>query len=642
MVNRIAATRPFKISVFPIKAESPDRILRALALNIDDAWFKSSRECGATLHMHLLTRSKQAPSYHITHAFQTEIDMAGRNLFDLSNGLDISLPKKIHNVYLTTIIAVMGGSLFGFDISSMSGFVGDEPFTEWFGVIDPSTGSYTMPSLRQAGITASMAGGSFLGSLVSGSTSDLLGRRTCIQLSALIWVIGAAIQCSSQNIVQLIFGRVIAGWSVGFASSQVPVYVSEMAPKHIRGRLVGLFQWAVEWGILIMFFISFGCGYIGHRKSQMSFRTAWGIQMIPGAILFIGMLFLEESPRWLAQKGRWDDCRRVIAQIQSGGNEDTEVVMVEFEEIKEVVIAQQTSKFGFLDLFRGKTNLRRTIVGMCTQMWQQLTGMNIIMYYVVYIFQMAGSGFGGDTSTPEGQRTVTLVSSSIQYILFVVMTLPTLFFVDRWGRRRLMFWGSILIGVFMWCEGAILAAVSVPADPNEFGSTVKIKIPKDQKAASKAAIAMSYLCVCAYAPTWAPAAWIYTSEIFPLEQRATAVGLSTATNWIFNFAIGMFTPSAFEHITYKTYFIFGTFCVVMAIQIFFMFPETKGFTLEEIGQMWDEGVPAWRSSKWKPVVPDIKRIANNTGDSVTVTDEEKFNEKNYVEHVEDADGISPR
>lgn len=558
--------------------------------------------------------------------------MALPKFFDLSDGLDISFHRKIHNVYLTTIIAVMGGSLFGFDISSMSGFVGDNPFTEWFGVKDSSTSlGYTMPSLRQAGITASMAGGSFLGSLASGVTSDMLGRRTCIQLSALIWVIGAAIQCSAQNIVQLIFGRLIAGWAVGFASSQVPVYVSEMSPKHIRGRLVGLFQWAVEWGILIMFFISFGCGYIGDRKSQMSFRTAWGIQMIPGAILFLGMLFLEESPRWLAQKGHWDECLRVIAQIQSKGDQDAEVVKIEFEEIKEVILIQQNSQFRFWHLFRGKTNLRRTLVGMATQMWQQLTGMNIIMYYVVYIFEMAGNGFGGSTGSASSERTTTLISSSIQYILFVVMTLPTLFFVDRWGRRRLMFWGSILIGVFMWCEGAILAAVSVPADPDEFGSTVRIKIPDDQPAASKAAIAMSYLCVCAYAPTWAPAAWIYTSEIFPMEQRAVAVGLSTSTNWIFNFAIGMFTPSAFEHITYKTYFIFGVFCVVMAIHVFFMFPETNGFTLEEITQMWEDGVPAWRSSKWKPVVPNIKDI--DAYGSGTASDEEKAGQ---VEHVENA------
>lgn len=162
----------------------------------------------------------------------------------------------------------------------------------------------------QGGITAAMPAGSWLGSLISGYLSDMFGRKRSIMIGCVIWVIGSTIICASQNIPMLIVGRIINGLCVGIESAQVPVYISEIAPPTRRGRLVGLQQWAITWGILILYYISYGSSFIGQDKavgwSTAVFRIPWGLQMVPAILLFIAMIFLPESPRWLARKDRWD------------------------------------------------------------------------------------------------------------------------------------------------------------------------------------------------------------------------------------------------------------------------------------------------------------------------------------------------
>uniref|UniRef100_A0A060TB35 ARAD1B12496p n=1 Tax=Blastobotrys adeninivorans TaxID=409370 RepID=A0A060TB35_BLAAD len=491
----------------------------------------------------------------------------------------------VYNPYVTAFIATIGGMLFGFDISSVSAFVDDDDYRSYF---------HNPSSIAQGGITASMAGGSFLGSLVAGFISDKLGRRPTIQISSIIWIIGAAIQCSAQNQGQLIAGRVIAGLAIGLASTQVPVYVAELSPKNIRGRLVGLFQWSVTWGIMIMFYISYGCSKI---NGPASFRTAWGIQMVPGLLLFLGTLILPESPRWLAARDRWEEAINIVAHVQAGGDVNDPNVMVEIEEIKEAVRIERESKhITIMDLFR-KGSLNRTMVGLWAQIWQQLTGMNVMMYYIVTIFSMAG--YSGDAN---------LVSSSIQYVLNMVMTVPALLFIDRWGRRRLLLAGSILMMIWLIITTILLGVFADHVDSVNGNDQIRLLIPDNHKDAAKAVIACSYLFVCSFAPTWGPGIWIYNSEIFPLKQRAVANGLTGAANWIFNFALAMFVPTAFKNITYKTYIIFAVFCFAMTIHVFFLFPETKGKTLEEIEQMWEANVPAWRSSSWEPRRPSLTDI----------------------------------
>jgi MFS family permease len=221
-----------------------------------------------------------------------------------------------------------------------------------------------------------MPGGSFLGALLSGPLSDAIGRKRSIQVGSVIWVIGSIIVCASQSIGMLVAGRFINGLSVGICSAQVPVYVSELAPPSKRGRVVGAQQWAITWGILIMFYISYGCSYI---NGIAAFRIPWGLQMIPAIFLFFALFLLPESPRWLARKDRWEECHEVLALVHGKGDRNNAFVQVEFQEIKDVCeFERQNSDVSFLELFKPNM-INRTHIGMFTQIWSQLTGMNVMM-----------------------------------------------------------------------------------------------------------------------------------------------------------------------------------------------------------------------------------------------------------------------
>ncbi|QNP96323.1 YALIA101S04e15874g1_1 [Yarrowia lipolytica] len=493
---------------------------------------------------------------------------------------------KVHNPYLTAAVATMGGMLFGFDISSVSAFVGEDNYMNYFG--HPT-------SFQQGGITASMAGGSMLSCAFAGYISDRVGRKPTIQFAAAWWMVGASIQCSAQNMGQLIAGRAISGLGIGLGSSQIPVFISELSPKKIRGRLVGCFQWSVTWGILIMFYISFGCSYI---KGHSSFRLAWGIQLIPGAMLAFGMMLLDESPRWLASKDRWEEAIQIIRSINANYGSEEDILM-EIEDLREVVrIDHESKSVTIWDLFR-KDSINRTMVGVWAQIWQQLTGMNIMMYYVVIIFKMAG--YSG--------KSAVIVSGSIQYIINVVMTIPALLFIDKIGRRPLLICGSMLMATWLLAVGGMLGAYGIqmpqglPAVPSKNQAAdpyTTIYIPDNQAPARKAIIACCYLFVASFAPTWGPGIWLYCSEIFPNKQRALANSLTAGANWGFNFALALFVPTAFKNINWKVYIIFGVFCIVMSIHVFLLFPETKGKSLEVIDQMWDARVPAWKTASWVP------------------------------------------
>ncbi|WLF77924.1 high affinity glucose transporter [Lodderomyces elongisporus] len=496
----------------------------------------------------------------------------------INNFLD-KMPK-IYNVYFIASISTIAGMMFGFDISSMSAFVGQDAYLNYFN----SPGSD-----MQGFITSAMALGSFFGSLASTFVSEPFGRRLSLLTCSFFWMVGAAIQSSSQNRAQLIIGRIISGVGVGFGSSVATIYGAELAPRKIRGLIGGLFQFSVTLGIMIMFYISYGLGQI---NGTASFRIAWGIQIVPGLLLFLGCLIIPESPRWLAKQGQWEKAEFIVSKIQAKGDRENPDVLIEITEIKDqLLIEDQAKSVSYATLFKKKYILR-TFTAVFAQIWQQLTGMNVMMYYIVYLFMMAGKT--GNTN---------LVASSIQYVLNVVATVPALFLVDKIGRRKLLIGGAVMMMIFQFGLAGILGAHSKPW-PDSGNESVTIQIPLSDKRASEGAIACSYLFVCSFAMSWGVGIWIYCSEVWGnnrISQRGNS--LSTSANWILNFAIAMYTPSGFANINWRTYIIYGVFCLAMAIHVFLGFPETKGKRLEEIGQMWDEKVPAWRSSSWQPTIP---------------------------------------
>ncbi|THZ49637.1 putative MFS glucose transporter [Aureobasidium pullulans] len=506
------------------------------------------------------------------------------------------------NVYTIAAISIIGGGLFGFDISSMSAIIATQPYKCYFnqqGFND--VGECIGPKADvQGGITASMAGGSWLAALCSGYLSDRLGRKMAIQIGAVIWVIGCIIVCASQNIAMLIVGRVINGFCVGICSAQVPVYISEIAPPSKRGKLVGAQQWAITWGIMIMFYISYGCSFI---NGTGAFRAPWALQMIPAILLFFGMMILPESPRWLASKDRWEETRAVLALTHGHGDPDSPFVVREFDEIREWIrIESEAKNASYLELIRPRM-LNRTIIGVFMQIWSQLTGMNVMMYYITYVFQMAG--LSGNN---------LLVSSSIQYVINVVMTVPGLLLVDRVGRRPLLLVGAAFMALWLFANAGILGAYGTNPGPGGVGGNTPEASTEVTGAASKAVIACSYLFVASYAPTWGPVSWIYPSEIFPNRVRGKATALATSANWAFNFALGYFVPPAFINIRWQVYIVFGVFCVAMWLHVFFCFPETAGKPLEEVTAMFEDpsgiryiGTPAWKTSASTSITSRMER-----------------------------------
>ncbi|KAJ5190867.1 uncharacterized protein N7498_009852 [Penicillium cinerascens] len=491
----------------------------------------------------------------------------------------------ITNIYLITAIAVIGGSLFGFDLSSMSAILPTNQFRCYFnqGPNGPPFNNLTdcsgPRSTVQGGITASMSGGSFIGALISGFVTDMFGRKSAIQMGSIIWLIGSTLCCASQNIPMLIVGRFINGLCVGTCSAQVPVYVAELAPPHLRGVVMGTQQWAITWGVLIMFYISYGSSFLA---GQAAFRLPWGLQMIPALILFLGLFFMPESPRWLAKNDRWDECCHILSSIHANNNLDDGFIQMEIQQLKDACELEcSKTDDTYLDLFRPHM-IWRTHIIVFVQIWCQLTGINAILYYITYIFGMAG--LIGSSN---------LVASSISSVINVVMTIPALLFMDRIGRRPLLIGGSISLTIWWTICAGLMGGYGGPAPPGGLDH-----IPEESwlitGAPAKVVIACSYLIVASFAPTWGPVEWVYPSELFPLRLRGKAAGLSTASNWAFNFALSYFIPPSFVNITWKTYIIFAVFAFAMTLHVFLAFPETSGRTLEEVEDAFKGVTLAWR------------------------------------------------
>jgi len=271
-----------------------------------------------------------------------------------------------------------------------------------------------------------------------------------------------------------------------------------------------------------------------------------------------------------------------LADIQAKGNTEDPLVVAEWEEIWTVLQAERESVAGWRKfVYHGMW--RRTLAGMSVQAWQQLSGANVMTYYVVYVFQMAGlSG------------NINLISSGIQYALFIIFTTVVFFFIDKTGRRPLLIYGAVAMGTCMFVVGGVLGNYGVYV-PGGLNGNLNVRI-KVSGAPSHVVIAFSYILIIVYALTLAPVAWVYAAEVWSLETRAIGMALAAVANWLFNFAIGIFIPPAFENITYKTFIIFGVLCFGAAVQAFFTYPETCGKTLEEIEILFSkEGPRPWKT-----------------------------------------------
>lgn len=331
--------------------------------------------------------------------------------------------------------------------------------------------------------------------------------------------------------------------------------------------------------------MQYGSSYVvgAQTGNTAVFRIPWGVQMIWGIGLAIFILGFPQSPRWLADKDRWDECLQVLADLHSKGDINNEEVQFEYREIQAAVkFDREQGANSYAECFK-QGYAGRTILGMCIQMWSQLTGMNVMMYYITFVFQ--GAGLQGDVAN--------LTASLVQYILNVLATIPAILYLDRWGRRPTLIYGAAAMAIFLFIVGAIMGARGHPVTSSN--AAVNWALDPSDRSSSIALIVMIYLFVCSFATSWGPCSWTYPAEIFPLRIRSKAVALATATNWAFNTGLAEWAPPMMQSINYKAYFFYACMNAAAGIHVYLACPETKGRTLEEVDALFNSGVPAWKS-----------------------------------------------
>ncbi|QSG13573.1 sugar porter family MFS transporter [Halapricum desulfuricans] len=430
-------------------------------------------------------------------------------------------------IYLVSALAALNGLLFGFDTGIISGaflFINEE---------------FVMSPLIEGVIMSGAMAGAALGAAVGGRLADRLGRRRLILLGAGVFFLGSFTMAVAPNVPVLVAGRLIDGVAIGFASIVGPLYISEIAPPRIRGALTSLNQLMVTVGILSSYFVNYAFAGAG------AWRLMLGAGMVPAVILAVGMLKMPESPRWLYEHGREDESRAVLRRTRDG---DIEAEIAEIEE----TVAKQSGT-GLRDLLQPWMR-PALLVGLGLAVFQQITGINAVIYYAPTILE--STGFGNVTSI-----LATVGIGTIN----VVMTVVAIALIDRIGRRVLLLVG---VGGMVLTLGVLGVVFYVPG----FGGILGI-----------AATVSLMLFVAFFAIGLGPVFWLLISEIYPLEFRGSAMGLVTVANWLANLLVSLMFPILTAKIgTTSTFWLFGLSSLLALVFIHRLVPETKGRSLEAI------------------------------------------------------------
>lgn len=401
---------------------------------------------------------------------------------------------------------------------------------------------------------------------------------------------------TTYSLVQLVIGRYIAGLGVGSLSAIVPLYNGETAPKAIRGTILVIYQVQIISGIFLSYLFELGSHTI---NNSASWRLPIGLQMVWGIILLSGMFFLPESPRHLLGTGRGDEARKVVAEL-NGVPEDDLLVIEIVEELDFAIRAEnEGGKATWLECFSTRNALwRRTINGMMLQFIQQLNGQNFYYYYGDTFFQSAGAGL-----SPYIIQTVLGAVS-------VVGTLPALYFIETWGRRK-----SLLLGASTQAVCALIVAVVGHTTLAPTGTPTSALTARN-RAGGDVVITFAVFQVFIFGTTWGPTPWVYLGESFPLRVRPKSIALGSATNWFWNFMLSFFSPRIVDRIGPMIMLVFFGMLVFGYIYVYFAIPETKGLTLEEVDELYRSGIAPWRSVGWKPSEKHYRHEEKRASDSV--------------------------
>ncbi|RAL53686.1 hypothetical protein DM860_015414 [Cuscuta australis] len=465
-------------------------------------------------------------------------------------------------VIITCLSAAIGGSLFGYDIGVSGGVTSMDEFLERFfhrvyekkqHAHEDNYCKYDSQSL--SAFTSSLYLAGLVSSLVASPTTRTHGRRVSIIFGGVSFLVGAALNASAINLVMLLFGRIMLGIGIGFGNQAVPLYLSEMAPAHIRGALNMLFQLATTLGIFTANMINYGTSKLRH---PWGWRLSLGLAALPALLMTISGVLLPETPNSLIEQGKGEKGRRVLQKIRG-----TESVDAEYEDMVDASNLAKSVKHPFRNILQ-RRNRPQLIMAICMPTFQILTGINIILFYAPVLFR--SMGFRG---------AAALYSSALTGGVLALSTVVSMATVDGWGRRVLLIAGGIQMII---CQVIVAIILGL-----KFG---------DDKVLSKgySILVVGFIClfVAAFGWSWGPLGWTVPSEIFPMETRSAGQSITVAVNLFFTFAIAQSFLSLLCALKSGIFFLFAGFITIMTIFVCLFLPETKGVPIEEMMQLWQK------------------------------------------------------
>jgi sugar porter (SP) family MFS transporter len=433
-------------------------------------------------------------------------------------------------VVCTAAITALGGLLFGYDTGVISG-----------ALLFLHVSFGTLSSFEKELVTSLLLVGAAVGAMGAGRLADRIGRRSVILITAAVFVIGVLGAALSPTFSFLVVTRFVIGLAVGSASMAVPLYISEVAPPRVRGALVSFNQLALTAGILMSFLVDYAL------SSSADWRLMFGLATIPGVLLFVGMLTQAESPVWLVTHGRIADARKVLVRVRSADHD----IDGEIDEIRS--LSDRSSSYRELLA----PDVRKLVgVGVLLAVFQQVTGINTVIYYAPTLLHQAGFG-----------NSASLLANVGNGIVNVGMTIVAIRLIDRVGRRALLLGGTVGMAIALF-----VVALTFAVSGNTLGHTASI---------------VAVVSLVAYTGSFAiglgPVFWLLISEIYPARIRGKSMSVATMANWGANFVVAVSFLTLLNTLSNAgTFFLMGSFSLVAVAYFWKKVPETRGMTLEEI------------------------------------------------------------
>ena len=441
-------------------------------------------------------------------------------------------PATSRFVTMVSGISALAGLLFGYDTGVISGailFVRKD---------------FLLSTFEEEVVVAAVLLGAVAGATFGGKLADAFGRRKLLIQVAILFIVGAIGTALAPSPTLLAIGRVVVGVAIGIASFTAPLYISEVSPPAIRGKLVSLNQLMITLGIVVSYLADYGLA------PKEAWRWMFGLAAVPALILLLGLFFVPESPRWLMGRSQDDRARAVLERIRESGD-----VSVELAEIKADLSLQEGSWRELLNV-----SLRRPLViGIGLAVFQQFTGINTVIYYAPTIFQMAGLH----------SASAAILATVGVGVVNVLLTIVALRMLDRAGRRPLLLYGLVGMVISLGVLGAAFL----------FASSSSI-------VAWLAVISLGVYVAC-FAIGLGPVLWLLISEIYPLKIRGRAMGVATMMNWGSNLIVALTFLSLLHSLGRSaTFWLYAAIGIIAWFFVYRLVPETKGRTLEQIDASW--------------------------------------------------------